>query len=85
MATAYPVAPGDEFQLKVGVRLLTVTPGTTVLPGDNPVGSGGTGTLTAETLKLIGFELPPPGGGFDTTTDRLPAVARSAALSIIVN
>jgi hypothetical protein len=85
MTTVYPVAPGDAFQLKIGVRVLTVTPGGTALPGDNPVGAGGAGTLTGETLKLIGFELPPPGGGLDTTTGKLPAVARSEALRTIVS
>jgi hypothetical protein len=84
MATAYPVAPGDAFQLRVGVRLLTVTPGGAALPGDNPVGTGGIGMLAGDTLKLTVFELPPPGGGLVTTTGKLPAVARSDALRIIV-
>src|ERR1035437_8075920 len=84
MTTVYPVAPGDAFQLRVGVKVLTVTPGGAGLPGDNPVGTDGVGTLAGDTLKLTGFELPPPGGGLVTTSGKLPAIARSVALTVIV-
>jgi hypothetical protein len=85
IATLYPVAPGDAFQLRVGVRLLTVTPGGAALPGDNPVGTGGIGMLARDTLKLTEFEPPPPGPGLVTITGRLPAVARSDAVSEMVS
>ena len=84
-ATTYPVAPGEGFQLKVGIRALTVTPGGVVLPGDNPVGTAGTGRLAGATLKLPLFELPPPGGGLVATTGKLPAVERSDGLRVIVS
>jgi hypothetical protein len=37
------------------------------------------------TVKLTEFEAPPPGAGLVTTTAKVPAVAWSPALSIIVN
>jgi hypothetical protein len=44
-------------------------------------------TLTAGafTVKVVEFDAPPPGVGFVTTTGKLPAVARSLALKLIVN
>lgn len=46
----------------------------------------GFGLLSAgETVKLTVLELPPPGDGLYTATGKLPVVARSDALSIIVN
>jgi hypothetical protein len=37
------------------------------------------------TAKFAVFEVPPPGGGLATTTGKLPAVARSEALSVMVS
>jgi hypothetical protein len=83
MATAYPVAPGDAFQLNVGVRVLTVATNGTTLPGDNPVGAAGIATFDGKTLRSTGFELPPPGDGLLTITAKFPAVARSPVLRVI--
>jgi hypothetical protein len=37
------------------------------------------------TVKFTGLDGPPPGAGFDTTTGKLPAVARSAVVNEIVS
>ena len=39
----------------------------------------------AVTVKLTVFELPPPGGGLATVTEKLPDVPRSDALRTIVS
>ena len=52
--------------------------------GDNPVIEG-TGLGAAETVKLTGCELPPPGVGLVTTTRNDPAVSRSEAVRVIVS
>ena len=49
--------------------------------GDRPV-IVGCGFVTA---KLNGCELPPPGGGFVTTTGNVPAVARSEVVRVMVS
>ena len=54
-----------------------------MLPGDSPVGAGGTGA--GKTLKFTGLELPPPGDGLLTTTGKLPAAPRSDAVSAMFN
>ena len=37
------------------------------------------------TTRLTAFELPPPGAGFVTTTENVPAVPRSALLREMVS
>jgi len=48
--TEYAVAPGETFQVRVGVRVVTVVPGGEAAPGDNPVGTAGADGVA--TLKL---------------------------------
>src|SRR5206468_12401133 len=43
------------------------------------VGTGLAGTLI---VNVSAFELPPPGGGVDTRTEAVPAVAMSAAVIV---
>src|SRR5579864_4059789 len=45
MATEYAVAPVEAFQLRVGLSVVTVTPGGEVPPGESPVGVGGTDAM----------------------------------------
>ena len=54
-ATEYEVAPGETFQVKVGVSVVTVWPGCEEPPGARPVGvAGAVGTFT---VKYTGADM----------------------------
>jgi hypothetical protein len=52
--------------------------------GDKPVMEG-IGFKAIETVKVMGLELPPPGGGLLTTTANVPAFARSEAVKVMLS
>src|SRR2546425_877674 len=67
----YAVAPATAFQVNVGVPVGMLPDGASRVAAP--------GGVLLSMVNTSALEVPPPGGGENTVTDAVPAVARSAA------